>query len=33
MSKNKVRVAILWTAMVASMILSSGVASANTLWG
>jgi hypothetical protein len=33
MSKNKLRVALLWAAMVTSLILSSGVASANQTWG
>jgi hypothetical protein len=33
MSKNKIRAALLWAAMVASMILSSGVASAAQGWG
>jgi hypothetical protein len=33
MSKTKIRIALLWAAMLASMILSSGVASANWGWG
>ena len=32
MSKTKIRTALLWAAMVASMILSSGVASAAATW-
>jgi hypothetical protein len=32
MSKNKIRAALLWAAMVASMILSSGIANAQSTW-
>ena len=32
MSKTKLRAIILWTAMVASMILSSGIANASAAW-
>jgi hypothetical protein len=32
MSRSKIRVAVMWAAMVASMILSSGVASARATW-
>jgi hypothetical protein len=33
MSKNKIRAALLWSAMMAAMVLSSGVASASQGWG
>jgi hypothetical protein len=33
MSNSKIRASILWAAMVGSLILSSGVASANGIWG
>jgi hypothetical protein len=33
MSMNKIRIALLWAAMVASMIMSSGIASADSGWG
>jgi len=32
MSIKQVRVALLWAAMVAAMVMSSGVASANSAW-
>lgn len=33
MSMNKIRVALLWAAMVAAMVMSSGIASADSGWG
>jgi hypothetical protein len=33
MSIKKMRVALLWAAMVAAMVMSSGVASASGSWG
>ncbi len=33
MSIKKIRVALLWAAMVAAMVMSSGVASASGGWG
>jgi hypothetical protein len=33
MTITKIRVALLWAAMVAAMIMSSGVASASSSWG
>jgi len=32
MTITKLRVALLWAAMVAAMVMSSGVASANSAW-
>lgn len=33
MSKNKIRAALLWGAMLAAMVMSSGVANAGSRWG